>query len=126
MTASETAKVAAGPATASSKEDRIKLGETVYKANCLACHGVEGKGVEGAFPPLAESDYLNADYKRGIQAVVKGLSGEITVNGKKFNSVMPAVALNDEDAANVLTFVLNSFGNKGGEVKPEEIAAARK
>ncbi|EIC13830.1 copper-containing nitrite reductase [Kingella kingae] len=126
LTASETAKVAAGPATASSKEDRIKLGETVYKANCLACHGVEGKGVEGAFPPLAESDYLNADYKRGIHAVVKGLSGEITVNGKKFNSVMPAVALNDEDAANVLTFVLNSFGNKGGEVKPEEITAARK
>ena len=75
---------------------------------------------------MAESDYLNADYKRGIHAVVKGLSGEITVNGKKFNSVMPAVALNDEDAANVLTFVLNSFGNKGGEVKPEEIAAARK
>jgi hypothetical protein len=98
----------------------------VYQSTCSACHGAEGKGVEGAFPPLAGSDYLNADPKRGIHAVVKGLSGEITVNGKKFNSVMPAQALDDEKIANVLTYVLNSFGNKGGEVKPEDVAAARK
>ncbi|ULJ62236.1 copper-containing nitrite reductase [Wielerella bovis] len=126
LTASETAKVEAGAPKAGSKEERVKAGEVVYKANCLACHGVEGKGVEGAFPPLAESDYLNADHKRAIQAVVKGLSGEITVNGKKYNSVMPAVSLNDEEVANVLTYVLNTFGNKGGEVKPEDVAAARK
>ncbi|ULJ64472.1 copper-containing nitrite reductase [Wielerella bovis] len=126
LTASETAKVEAGTPKAGSKEERVKAGEVVYKANCLACHGVEGKGVEGAFPPLAESDYLNADHKRAIQAVVKGLSGEITVNGKKYNSVMPAVSLNNEEVANVLTYVLNTFGNKGGEVKPEDVAAARK
>ena len=102
------------------------MGEAIFKANCIACHGAEGKGVEGAFPPLAGSDYLNADPKRGIQAVVKGLSGEISVNGKTYNSVMPAVNLKDEDVANVLTFILNSFGNKGGEVKPEDVAAGRK
>lgn len=126
LTASETAKAAAGAPTAASKDDRIRLGEAIFKANCIACHGAEGKGVEGAFPPLAGSDYLNADPKRGIQAVVKGLSGEITVNGKTYNSVMPAVNLNDEETANVLTFILNSFGNKGGEVKPEDVAAGRK
>ena len=126
LTASESEKVAAGPTKASNKEERIKLGEAVFKANCIACHGVEGKGVEGAFPPLAESDYLNADHNRGIQAVTKGLSGEITVNGKKFNSVMAPLALKDDDVANVLTFVLNSFGNKGGEVTPEQVAAGRK
>ncbi|MDO4998253.1 MAG: copper-containing nitrite reductase [Neisseria sp.] len=126
LTASETAKVGAAPAAAGSKEERIKAGEAIYKANCLACHGMEGKGVEGAFPPLANSDYLNADYKRGIQAITKGLSGKITVNGKDYNSVMPAIALKDEEVANVLTYVLNSFGNKGGEVKPEEVAAGRK
>ena len=126
LTASESEKVAAGPTKASNKEERIKLGEAVFKANCIACHGVEGKGVEGAFPPLAESDYLNADHNRGIQAVTKGLSGEITVNGKKFNSVMAPLALKDDDVASVLTFVLNSFGNKGGEVTPEQVAAGRK
>ena len=126
LTASETAKAAAGAPSAASKDDRIRLGEAIFKANCIACHGAEGKGVEGAFPPLAGSDYLNADPKRGIQAVVKGLSGEISVNGKTYNSVMPAVNLKDEDVANVLTFILNSFGNKGGEVKPEDVAAGRK
>ena len=54
------------------------------------------------------------------------MSGEISVNGKTYNSVMPAVNLKDEDVANVLTFILNSFGNKGGEVKPEDVAAGRK
>ena len=82
--------------------------------------------MEGAFPPLANSDYLNADHKRAVNAVVHGLSGEITVNGVKFNSMMPAQSLNDEKTANVLTYVLNSFGNKGGEIKPEDVAAARK
>ncbi len=126
LTASETAKVAAPKPQAGSKDDRIKAGEAVFKANCIACHGAEGKGVEGTFPPLAQSDYLNADHNRGIQAVLKGLTGEITVNGKKYNSAMPALGLNDEDTANVLTYILNSFGNKGGEVKPEDVAKARK
>lgn len=125
LTASETAKVKAGAPKADTKEARIKVGEAVYKANCLACHGVEGKGVEGAFPPLAESDYLNADHTRGIKAILKGVQGEITVNGKKYNSVMPALSLKDEDAANVLTYILNSFGNKGGEIKPEDVAKHR-
>ena len=40
--------------------------------------------------------------------------------------MMPAQSLNDEKTANVLTYVLNSFGNKGGEIKPEDVAAARK
>lgn len=126
LTASETAKVAEGAPKAADKEERIKAGEGVYKSVCIACHGAEGKGVEGAFPPLANSDYLNADHKRAVNAVIHGLSGEITVNGVKFNSMMPAQSLNDEKTANVLTYVLNSFGNKGGEIKPEDVAAARK
>lgn len=126
LTASEAAKVEAGSAKANTKEERVQAGETVYKANCLACHGVEGKGVEGAFPPLANSDYLNADHKRAIDAVLYGVTGEITVNGKKYNSVMPAVGLDDENTANVLTYVLNSFGNKGGEIKPADVAERRR
>jgi nitrite reductase (NO-forming) len=53
------------------------------------------------------------------------LTGEVTVNGNKFNSVMPALALNDEDVANVLTFVLNSWDNQGGEVTPVDVAKVR-
>ena len=112
-------------AAASNKAERIERGKNVFAANCIACHQAEGQGIPSAFPPLAKSDYLNADTTRAIGVLAHGLTGEVTVNGNKFNSVMPALALNDEDVANVLTFVLNTWDNKGGEVKPEDVAAVR-
>jgi nitrite reductase (NO-forming) len=107
-------------------EEKIKFGQRVYEANCQACHQAGGVGISGAFPPLAESDYLNADHKRAANVIVHGLSGEITVNGNKWNSVMPAMLLSDNDVANVVTYVLNSWGNKGGEISPEDVAEQRK
>jgi nitrite reductase (NO-forming) len=68
---------------------------------------------------------LNADKKRAIQTVIGGKSGEITVNDKKFNGVMPAQQLSDEDAANVLTYVYSMWGNSAKEVTPAEVKAAR-
>ena len=112
-----------GPA--STKEERIERGKNVFTANCVACHQPEGQGIPAAFPPLAKSDYLNADVDRAISTVINGLSGEVTVNGAKFNSVMPQLALADEDIANVLTYVLNSWENKGGEVTPADVAKVR-
>ena len=116
---------AAPQVQAANKEERIKLGKGIYEANCLACHQANGQGVPKAFPPLAKSDYFNADYNRGIQAVLKGLSGKITVNGEVYDSVMPATALNDEQVANVLTYVANNWGNKGGEITPDQVAKQR-
>ena len=110
---------------ASGKAERIERGKNVYNANCLACHQAEGGGIPAAFPPLAASDFLNADKERAIGVILHGLTGEVTVNGNKFNSVMPALALNDEDIANVLTYVYGSWSNKGDEVKPEEVAKVR-
>lgn len=112
-------------AAASNKQERIQRGANVYAANCLACHQAEGQGIPSAFPPLAKSDYLNADKNRAIKTVIHGLTGEVTVNGNKFNSVMPAVALNDEDVANVLTYVYNTWENNGTEVTPKDVAAIR-
>ena len=108
-----------------SKEERIKHGERSYLQICAACHQGNGQGIPMAFPPLAKSDYLLADKTRGIRAILHGLQGKITVNGTEFNGVMPAVAMNDHEVANVLTYVLNSFGNDGGMVTPAEVAAQR-
>ncbi|MCC6274829.1 MAG: nitrite reductase, copper-containing, partial [Leptospiraceae bacterium] len=69
--------------------------------------------------------YLNADKKRAIQVVLKGLSGNVTVNGKIYNKVMPAQTMEDEDIANALTFVYNSWGNAGHVITAEEVKAAR-
>ena len=100
-------------------------GEEIYNSSCKACHQANGEGIASAFPPLAKSDYLLADKKRSIQQVLKGSSGEITVNGNKFNGAMPPQDLTDDQVADVLNFVLHSWGNNGETVTPEEVKAAR-
>ena len=112
-------------AAAANKAERIERGLNVFTSNCVACHQANGQGIPAAFPPLAGSDYLNADKTRAIKNVIHGLNGEITVNGNKFNSVMPMLALNDENVANVLTYVYNTWDNNGTEVTPADVAAIR-
>lgn len=105
---------------------QISAGEKVYQTYCTACHQPNGQGLAGAFPPLASSDYLLADKTRAINTVLGGLSGEITVNGTKYNAVMPNLSyLKDEDVANVITYVMHSWGNEGFQVSSAEVAAAR-
>ena len=116
---------APAPVLAKTTQDRIKFGERVFTNNCLACHQATGTGIKGAFPPLAKSDYLNADKKRAIQTVVHGREGAIIVNGESYNSVMPAQILNDEDVANVLTYVYSAWGNSKKLVTPAEVKAIR-
>ncbi|ODT79563.1 nitrite reductase, copper-containing [bacterium SCN 62-11] len=108
------------------KAERIARGTETFQQVCAACHQGDAKGIPGVFPPLAGSDYLNQDPKRAINAVVNGLEGEITVNGAKYNQVMPKLTLTDEQTADVVTYLLNNFGNKGGEVLPAEVARARR
>lgn len=110
-----------GKADLLSLAQKLERGKTVYTQNCFACHQATGEGVPNAFPPLAKSDYLNADVHRSIGAVKFGLSGEITVNGVKYNSVMPKVAISDEDIASVLTYIYNNWGNNKTEVTPEMV-----
>ncbi|GAA4445336.1 copper-containing nitrite reductase [Pontibacter saemangeumensis] len=112
-------------AVASSKDMRLELGKTLYAQNCQACHQAEGQGIKGAFPPLAKSDYLNADVNRAIGVVAHGLEGQIKVNGELYNSTMPKLKLSDEEIANVMTYVLNNWGNKGGEVTPAQVRSAQ-
>ncbi|WP_276495948.1 copper-containing nitrite reductase [Pontibacter litorisediminis] len=112
-------------AVASNKDMRLELGKTLYAQNCQACHQAEGQGIKGAFPPLAKSDYLNADVNRAIGVVAHGLEGQIKVNGELYNSTMPKLKLSDEEIANVMTFVINNWSNKGGEVTPEQVKKAK-
>jgi nitrite reductase (NO-forming) len=106
---------------ASSKQERITRGAMVFKTNCAACHQPNGMGIPNAFPPLAKSDFLNADKIRAIKTVTGGLQGKVKVNGAEYNGVMPAWSLTDEEIANVLTYVYNSWDNSGKEVTPDEV-----
>lgn len=118
-------EVAQAQGTAS-KDAQIKAGGILYNGTCSVCHQNNGAGMLGVFPPLADSDYLMADRRRAIEVVLNGLSGPITVNGEDYNSVMPPMSqLNDDEIANILTFVLNSWGNEDGVVSAAEVVKVR-
>lgn len=107
-------------------ETQVAAGKKLYAGTCSTCHQNEGQGMEGVFPPLAKSDFLMADKKRSIEIILNGISGKITVNGKEYNSVMPSMSqLNDDEIANILTFIRNSWGNKGDAVSATEVKEVR-
>lgn len=107
------------------KEIQIQRGKQVFTQTCFACHQLKGEGIPGVFPPLAGSDFLMSDKARSIRIVSKGLTGKITVLSKTYDSVMPAQTLTEEQIANVLTYVRNSFGNTGDPVSIDEVRATQ-
>ena len=107
-------------------QESMKRGEQVYTTYCTSCHQPAGEGVEAAFPPLAKSDYLNADVNRAIKQVIKGSTAPMTVNGKKYTTAMPPQALSDQQIADVLTYVYSSWGNTKKVVTLAMVKAQRK
>lgn len=101
-------------------------GEKVYNQVCAACHQPNGQGTPGTFPPLAGSGEFYGDPAHHVSIILKGLSGEITVQGATYNGVMPPQgALSDYDIASVATYERNSWGNNDGIVMPADVKAAR-
>jgi nitrite reductase (NO-forming) len=109
------------------KEMQIEKGKQVYMGLCFACHQPDGKGLPNAFPPLAGSDFMQADRERAVRIVLKGLTGPVTVNGQIINSVMPPqeAVLTDAQIASVLTYVFNSWGNQGDAFTTDQVKAIR-
>ncbi len=107
------------------KKQQIEFGARVYQQNCMACHQTKGQGIPDAFPPLAKSDFLNANKNRAIKALINGLKGKVTVNGESYDGIMPAQNLSNEDAANVLTYIYSSWGNSGKVVSSSDVKKMR-
>jgi nitrite reductase (NO-forming)/hydroxylamine reductase len=117
------AEVAAAAAPSAAQ---IAAGEQVFKGLCMACHQADGKGLPGAFPPLAGSDFLLSNPDRAVGVVVNGLQGAVVINGAKYDSVMPAMTqLSDQQIADALTYALNTWGNNGGAISATRVAAER-
>jgi len=98
----------------------IADGEEIYQDFCLQCHLDTGKGVSGVFPPLVESDYLMNNIDLSIRGVKYGLSGPIVVNGEEYDGVMQNQGLDNEEIADVMNYILNSWGNKSTDMITEE------
>jgi mono/diheme cytochrome c family protein len=105
-------------------EQSIADGKEIYQDFCVQCHLDTGKGVSGVFPPLAQSDYLLNNLDLSIKGIKYGMSGPITVNGEEYNGVMQNQGLDDVEIADVMYYVINSWGNKSKEViTPERVAS---
>ena len=98
----------------------IKRGSAVYEEFCMQCHLETGLGVAGTFPPLAKADYLMQNREAAIKAVKFGLKGKIKVNGNTYNNIMAPLGLYDDEVADVMNYILNTWGNKSKEIVTEE------
>jgi mono/diheme cytochrome c family protein len=105
----------------------INRGNDIYVDFCMQCHLANGKGDLVNFPPLDGSDWLTKKRKLSIQSVKFGQNGPITVKGKKFNNIMPPLGLSNQEVADVMNYIMNSWGNKQKKmVTVEEVAAVNK
>jgi len=96
-------------------------GAKIYKEKCVVCHQATGEGIPGAFPPLKNSDYLLKDKVRAVKQVLNGSQEEMIVNGVKYTAPMPPQVDSHNDAVDVINYVLNAWGNKGGTVTLEQV-----
>jgi nitrite reductase (NO-forming) len=122
--ASPTEAVLTGSLTS---QQQMAAGQTLFAANCGACHQPSGLGLQGSIPPLAKSDFFAKNSKQRVLGVVlNGLSGPVSVNGNTFNGAMPAWNhLSNDELSNIMTYVMNSWGNNHGAVSPADVASAR-
>ena len=107
-------------------DDQMKRGAAVYARTCIACHQPTGMGLPPVFPPIANAPIVVGNPELPIKFILQGLMGPITVNGTTYNSMMPpVVGVTDGDIADVLTYVRQSFGNKGNPVSADQVKAVR-
>ena len=103
------------------QETKFPEGKKIYEEKCIVCHQANGEGITGAFPPLANADYLLEDKVRAVEQVLNGSNEEMVVNGVTYRTPMPPQVDNKEDAVAVVNYILNTWGNDGGTVTMEEV-----
>jgi len=104
----------------------VTAGKKVYTLHCLSCHMADGGGVANMNPPLINTPYVLGDKNKMIQIVLKGFNEGVEINGDTYTNPMPAQpTLTDQEIADVLTYVRNSFGNKAGAVKAADVKKIR-
>lgn len=109
------------------KSESYQRGKEIYMDFCIACHLPNGKGIPGTFPPLDGSNWLTEKRIESIHAVKFGLKGPISVNGKEYDNIMVSQGLTDQEVADVMNYINNSWSNAVKKpVTVEEVAAVKK
>lgn len=113
-------------AQTNSLNDSIKRGKVVYDKVCLSCHMADGGGVPNMNPPLSQTSYVLGDKNKLIGIVLNGMTDRIPIEDEYYsNNMAPHKDLNNQQIADVLTYVRNSFGNKASAVTVADVNAVR-
>ena len=102
-------------------------GKKVYDRVCLVCHQSDGSGVPMMYPPVIDSEYISGNTDSLIVLILEGMSGPVVIKGEEYNSIMPPQkdVLDDQELADLINYLRNSFGNSGEMVSPEQVAGMR-
>ncbi len=106
--------------------DPRTIGLNLYTEICAACHGHDGRGLEGLAPPLMGSEYVSGDTRRLASIILHGLTGPIEVSGEMydFNNPMPGLVLNqqisDGDIQDIIGYLQSAFVRDSQPVLSEE------
>jgi mono/diheme cytochrome c family protein len=120
------ALVAQSKKSSSNIKASLERGKVAFEQYCLACHQADGSGVQRLNPPLIQTKWVLGEKPTLINVVLKGLDEEIEVEGETYANTMPPLThLTDQEIADVLTYVRNSFTNKASAVTPAEVKAER-
>jgi len=111
---------------AQSLKASMDRGQKVYEKVCLSCHMADGGGVPHLNPPLSQTSYVLGDKSKIIYIVLHGMTDRIPIEDEYYSNNMAAhTDLNDQQIADVLTYVRNSFGNKATAVTVADVKAVR-
>jgi mono/diheme cytochrome c family protein len=125
QTAKPTSQTAKPTTQGGAMAAQVTRGKQVYLQQCLACHQVDGLGVQGMNPPLAKAKAVLGDKAALIKIVLNGMQG-VDIGGESYNGVMaPHRDLTDQEVADALTYVRNSFGNKASSVTAAQVKTIR-
>ena len=102
-------------------------GKTVYLQRCMVCHQADGGGVPKLNAPLDGSSSVNStNIAKLVKYIVKGFNDRVEIDGEFYENAMPAAAdLTDQQIADVLTFIRNSWTNKAGPVTTLQVKQTR-
>jgi len=103
--------------------EKDALGKEIYDTKCVVCHLADGNGMPGAFPPIANSDYLLEDPIRGINQTLNGSYEEMVVNGATYNAPMTPQVDTKEEALAVINYVLKYFNDTDVQLTMDDITA---
>lgn len=104
----------------------LEEGREVYGELCAACHQPHGSGLDGLAPPLVDSEWVLGNPETLVRIVMHGVAGPLKVGSRTWNLAMPPQPqLNDEELADVLTFIRREWEHDATPVSLELVQELR-